>query len=428
MKVLVVGGGGREHALCWKIAQSPLLKKLYCAPGNGGIGEIAENVPINAEDLGGLLNFAKSEGIDLTVVGPEAPLVKGLVDLFEKEGLKVFGPNKLAAEIEGSKAFAKTFMKKYGIRTAPFEVFDDPQKAKRYVLESGRPLVVKASGLAAGKGTFVCESVEEALNAIEEIMVKKAFGEAGSKVVIEEKLEGFEVSYMVVSDGENAIPLSPSQDHKRLLDGDMGPNTGGMGAYSPVPFLTSELEERILKEIMIPTIRGLKEEGRPYRGLLYGGLMIDKEKNPWVLEFNCRFGDPETQPLMVRMEGDLLEIMLCCLEGKLNQVRLQWSDQPAVCVVMAQKGYPGSYEKGKEIKGLEEAVRMKEVWVFHAGTIKRNGKFYTSGGRVLGVTARGKDFEEAIKRAYEAVEKISWEGVYYRKDIGKRALSCPSLS
>lgn len=428
MKVLVVGGGGREHALCWKIAQSPLLKKLYCAPGNGGIGEIAENVPINAEDLGGLLNFAKSEGIDLTVVGPEAPLVKGLVDLFEKEGLKVFGPNKLAAEIEGSKAFAKTFMKKYGIRTAPFEVFDDPQKAKRYVLESGRPLVVKASGLAAGKGTFVCESVEEALNAIEEIMVKKAFGEAGSKVVIEEKLEGFEVSYMVVSDGENAIPLSPSQDHKRLLDGDMGPNTGGMGAYSPVPFLTSELEERILKEVMIPTIRGLKEEGRPYRGLLYGGLMIDKEKNPWVLEFNCRFGDPETQPLMVRMEGDLLEIMLCCLEGKLNQVRLQWSDQPAVCVVMAQKGYPGSYEKGKEIKGLEEAVRMKEVWVFHAGTIKRNGKFYTSGGRVLGVTARGKDFEEAIKRAYEAVEKISWEGVYYRKDIGKRALSCPSLS
>jgi phosphoribosylamine--glycine ligase len=426
--VLVVGGGGREHALCWKIAQSPLLKKLYCAPGNGGIGEIAENVPINAEDLGGLLNFAKSEGIDLTVVGPEAPLVKGLVDLFEKEGLKVFGPNKLAAEIEGSKAFAKTFMKKYGIRTAPFEVFDDPQKAKRYVLESGRPLVVKASGLAAGKGTFVCESVEEALNAIEEIMVKKAFGEAGSKVVIEEKLEGFEVSYMVVSDGENAIPLSPSQDHKRLLDGDMGPNTGGMGAYSPVPFLTSELEERILKEVMIPTIRGLKEEGRPYRGLLYGGLMIDKEKNPWVLEFNCRFGDPETQPLMVRMEGDLLEIMLCCLEGKLNQVRLQWSDQPAVCVVMAQKGYPGSYEKGKEIKGLEEAVRMKEVWVFHAGTIKRNGKFYTSGGRVLGVTARGKDFEEAIKRAYEAVEKISWEGVYYRKDIGKRALSCPSLS
>jgi phosphoribosylamine--glycine ligase len=426
--VLVVGGGGREHALCWKIAQSPLLKKLYCAPGNGGIGEIAENVPINAEDLEGLLNFAKSEGIDLTVVGPEAPLVKGLVDLFEKEGLKVFGPNKLAAEIEGSKAFAKTFMKKYGIRTAPFEVFDDPQKAKRYVLESERPLVVKASGLAAGKGTFVCESVEEALNAIEEIMVKKAFGEAGSKVVIEEKLEGFEVSYMVVSDGENAIPLSPSQDHKRLLEGDMGPNTGGMGAYSPVPFLTSELEERILKEIMIPTIRGLKEEGRPYRGLLYGGLMIDKEKNPWVLEFNCRFGDPETQPLMVRMEGDLLEIMLCCLEGKLNQVRLQWSDQPAVCVVMAQKGYPGSYEKGKEIKGLEEAVRMKEVWVFHAGTIKRNGKFYTSGGRVLGVTARGKDFEEAIKRAYEAVEKISWEGVYYRKDIGKRALSCPSLS
>jgi phosphoribosylamine--glycine ligase len=428
LKVLVVGGGGREHALCWKIAQSPLLKKLYCAPGNGGIGEIAENVPINAEDLGGLLNFAKSEGIDLTVVGPEAPLVKGLVDLFEKEGLKVFGPNKLAAEIEGSKAFAKTFMKKYGIRTAPFEVFDDPQKAKRYVLESRRPLVVKASGLAAGKGTFVCESVEEALNAIEEIMVKKAFGEAGSKVVIEEKLEGFEVSYMVVSDGENVIPLSPSQDHKRLLDGDMGPNTGGMGAYSPVPFLTSELEERILKEIMIPTIRGLKEEGRPYRGLLYGGLMIDKEKNPWVLEFNCRFGDPETQPLMVRMEGDLLEIILCCLKGKLNQVRLQWSDQPAVCVVMAQKGYPGSYEKGKEIKGLEEAVRMKEVWVFHAGTIKRNGKFYTSGGRVLGVTARGKDFEEAIKRAYEAVEKISWEGVYYRKDIGKRALSCPSLS
>jgi len=419
LKVLVVGGGGREHALCWKIAQSPLLKKLYCAPGNGGIEEIAETVPISSEDLESLLRFAKNEGIDLTVVGPEAPLVKGIVDLFEKEGLKIFGPNRVAAEIEGSKSFAKAFMKRYGIRTAPFQVFDDPQKAKRYVIEHGVPVVIKASGIAAGKGTFVCETEEEALNAIEEIMVKKAFGEAGSEVVVEEKLEGIEVSYMVFSDGKNLLPLSPSQDHKRLLDGDLGPNTGGMGAYSPVPFVTAELEKRILEEIMMPTIKGLREEGRPYRGILYGGLMIDKDKNPWVLEFNCRFGDPETQPLVVRMEGDLLEIMLCCVEGRLKEAKLRWSDKPAVCVVMAQKGYPGSYEKGKEIKGLEEVLPMEDVWVFHAGTVKKDGKFYTNGGRVLGVTAIGRDFEEALKRAYEAVEKISWEGVYYRKDIGR---------
>lgn len=423
MKVLVVGGGGREHALCWKLSQSPKVKGLFCAPGNAGIGEIAHLVDISPDDLQGLLRFAKEEGIDLTVVGPEAPLVQGIADLFEAEGLRVFGPTKAAAEIEGSKAFAKEFMRRHGIPTAPFEVFDDPDAAKDWIRRAGKPLVVKASGLAAGKGTIVCDRVEEALGAVEEIMVKRAFGDAGSKVVVEERLYGQEVSFMAFCDGENILPMSSSQDHKRLLDGDEGPNTGGMGAYSPVPFVDDALERRIIEEIVVPTVRGLKAEGRPYRGVLYAGLMIDPSGNPWVLEFNCRFGDPEAQALLVRMEGDLLEAMLACLEGRLPEVSLRWDPRPAVCVVMASKGYPGPYEKGKEIRGVEEAEKLEDVWVFHAGTRREGGRLLTAGGRVLGVTAKGRDLREAISRAYEAVERIHWEGVHYRRDIGKKGLS-----
>lgn len=427
MKVLIVGGGGREHALCWKLSKSPKVKALFCAPGNAGIAEVAHPVDIEAEDLEGLLRFAKDEGIDLTVVGPEAPLVQGIVDLFEGEGLKVFGPSKAAAELEGSKAFAKEFMRRHGIPTAPFKIFDDPEKAKKWICNFHKPLVVKASGLAAGKGTIVCEDQKEAIDAIDEIMVKKTFGEAGAKVVVEERLYGQEISYMALCDGETILPLSSSQDHKRLLDNDQGPNTGGMGAYSPVPFVNEGLEERIIQEIMLPTVKGLREEGRPYRGVLYAGLMIDRGGDPWVLEFNCRFGDPETQALLVRMEGDLLEVILACVEGRLSEVSLAWDPRPAVCVVMASKGYPGAYEKGKEILGIEEAEKMRDVWVFHAGTKREKGRLVTAGGRVLGITAKGKDLAEAIRRAYEAVGRIWWEGVHYRTDIGQKGLiSWPS--
>jgi len=422
VRVLVVGGGGREHALCWKIAQSPKVSELYCAPGNGGIAEVAKVVDIKAEDLEGLLRFARDQRIDLTVVGPEAPLVSGIVDLFEQAGLKAFGPSLKAAEIEGSKAFAKEFMKRHGIPTAPFKVFTDPEEAKVWVKAQEKPLVVKASGLAAGKGSIVCERKEEALQAIDLIMVEKAFGQAGEKVVVEERLFGQEVSLLCFCDGEDILPLSASQDHKPLLDGDKGPNTGGMGAYSPVPFFDHELEKKVMERVIVPTVKGLKEEGRPYKGVLYVGLMVDERKEPWVLEFNCRFGDPETQPLMVRMKGDLVDIALACIEGRLREVAIDWDPRPSVCVVMAQEGYPGPYEKGKEIKGLEEVKDMEDVWVFHAGTTVKDGKFYTSGGRVLGVTAIGRTYKEAIERAYKACSKIQWEGVYYRKDIGLKAL------
>ena len=422
MKVLVVGGGGREHALCWKISQSPRVAELYCAPGNGGIGRIANIVEIGAEDIEGLLRFAKDRGIDLTVVGPEAPLVEGIVDAFESEGLRIFGPRKAAAEIEGSKAFAKDFMSRHGIPTAPYRTFTDPWEAMQWVRALKWPVVVKASGLAAGKGSIVCEDEEQAVQAIELIMLQKAFGEAGDQVVVEDRLWGEEASFIAFTDGETVLPMPSSQDHKPVFDGDRGPNTGGMGAYSPAPVITPELEERILREIMIPAVKGLKEEGRPYKGVLYAGLMIDEDQNPWVLEFNCRFGDPETQPLVVRMKGDIVRVMEACIEGRLKSVSLSWDPRPSVCVVMASGGYPGPYEKGKEIHGLEEAERMADVWVFHAGTSFRNGRFFTSGGRVLGVTGMGKSLPEAIRRTYEAVKKIHWEGVHYRRDIGQKAL------
>ena len=423
MKILVVGGGGREHALCWKFAQSPLVEKVYCAPGNAGIAEEekCECVPISANDFEALADFAEKEGITFTMVGPEDPLAKGLADYFAKRGLKIFGPSAQAAQIEGSKVFAKRLMAKYGIPTAAFEVFDDPKEAQAYVEKKGAPIVVKADGLAAGKGVIVCRTVEEAKEAIEKIMVKKVFGPAGERVVIEECLEGEEASFMILTDGKTLLPLPSSQDHKPLLDNDEGPNTGGMGAYSPAPVVTEELAREIMETIMHPVIEGLAKESITYQGVLYAGLMIVQGK-PYVLEFNCRFGDPECQPLMMRIKTDLAALINEALEGRLAGKTLEIDDRAAVCVVMASGGYPGAYEKGKVISGLQEAAKIPQVKIFHAGTAKKDGQFVTNGGRVLGVTALGADIPEAIDRAYEAVEKIHWEGVHFRTDIGAKAL------
>jgi len=419
--VLVVGGGGREHALVWKISQSPRVSKIYCAPGNAGISEQAELVSIKADDLQGLLDFAIKEKMDLTVVGPEDPLVRGIVDLFESRGLRIFGPSRKAAEIEGSKAFAKEMMKKYQIPTASYEIFDDPEKAIAYIHQKGVPVVVKADGLAAGKGVTVCRSIEEAIRSILRIMVHRVFGEAGRRVVIEEYLEGEEASYIVFTDGETILPLASSQDHKAVFDGDQGPNTGGMGAYSPAPVVTEEVHKRIIDEILRPLIYGMREDGRPYRGVIYAGLMIEQGQ-PKVLEFNARFGDPETQPVLMRMKGDIVPILEACIDGQLSRFEMEWDPRPAVCVVMASKGYPGDYEKGKRIEGLEEVSRMKDIFVFHAGTARKNGEIVTNGGRVLGVTGLGESISEAIERTYQAVRRIHWEGVHYRTDIGKKAL------
>lgn len=421
MKVLVVGSGGREHALVWKIAQSPLVKKIYCAPGNAGISEQAECVNIRADDIPGLLGFASRNKIDLTVVGPELPLTLGIVDEFTRKGLKIFGPTRDAARIEGSKVFAKELMKRHGIPTANFRIFTDRNSAVDYLLEDGTPIVIKADGLAAGKGVIVAKSMNEARKAIDDIMVKKIFGEAGRSIVIEEFLEGEEVSIICITDGENFVLLPPSQDHKRVFDNDKGPNTGGMGAYSPVPLVTESLEKKIINRIIKPVINAFSIEGIVYKGVIYAGLMI-KKGNPYVLEFNCRFGDPETQPLMMRVESDIVDIMLSAIEGKLGMKELKCREESSVCVVMASGGYPGEYQKGFEIKGLEEVKKMKNVVVFHAGTAKKDGRIVTAGGRVLGVTGIGSDLESAIKTAYSAVNMITWEGVHYRKDIGKRAL------
>ncbi len=421
MKVLVVGGGGREHALVWKIAQSPSVRKLYCAPGNAGISQQATLVPIKANDLNGLLDFALKEKIDLTVVGPEEPLTRGIVDLFESKGLSIFGSSKKAAQIEGSKAFAKEMMSKYHIPTASYEIFSNPQEAMDYIRKKGAPIVVKADGLAAGKGVIICKTVEQALQSIEVIMVKKIFGEAGHRVVIEEYLTGEEASYIAFTDGKAILPLASSQDHKPIFDEDQGPNTGGMGAYSPAPVVTKEVNEKIIEKILKPIIYGMAEEGRPYKGVIYAGLMISNGE-PRVLEFNARFGDPETQPALVRMKGDMVPILKACINGTLSQCEIEWDPRASVCVVMASKGYPGEYEKGKIIEGLGEVAQMKDIFVFHAGTALKEGQMVTQGGRVLGVTGLGKDIPEAIERTYQAVKKISWEGVHYRTDIGKKAL------
>jgi phosphoribosylamine--glycine ligase len=420
MKVLIVGSGGREHALAWKVSQSPKVKEVIAAPGNPGIKKIGRCVDIKPTDVEGLAEFAQKEKIDLTIVGPEAPLVAGIVDEFERRGLKIFGPSKAAAKLEGSKVFAKEMMKKYGVPTAEFQVFDNPEEAKRYVREKGAPIVVKADGLAAGKGVVVAKTVEEAIEAIDRIMVEKVFGESGNRVVIEECLEGEEASYLVITDGKNFVPLATAQDHKAVFDGDEGPNTGGMGAYSPAPVLSEDMEKEVQERVIKPILEGMRREGTPFKGVLYAGLMIT-EKGPMVLEFNVRFGDPEAQALMRRLEDDLVDVSLSSIEENLVE-ELHWKPETSICVVLASKGYPGRYEKGKEITGIEEAEKVPTVVVFHAGTAVKDGKLVTNGGRVLNVTALGRDIVEARERAYRAIEKIHFEGMHYRKDIGLKAL------
>ncbi len=421
MKVLVIGGGGREHAIVWKLSQSKHVDKIYCAPGNAGISETAECIDIRTNQFDALLDFVKYEWIDLTVVGPEEPLSRGIVDAFEKEGRRILGPCRKAAQLESSKVFSKDFMRRYGIPTAEYSVFSSYVHAENHVRMKGAPVVVKADGLAAGKGVFVTNTVDEAIDALKLIMKERAFGEAGDRVVVEDCLSGEEASFMVFCDGKTVKPMASSQDHKRIFDGDKGPNTGGMGAYSPAPVVTKEMEVEIMDKVMWPVMRGLRTEGIKYKGILYAGIMI-KDGVPYVLEFNCRLGDPETQPVLSRMDADLADIAFAISDEKLSDVELKWKPEPSVCVVIASKGYPGHYEKGRIIKGLDDVRGRKDVLVFHAGTSFDNGHVVTSGGRVLGVTALGADIREARDNAYNAIDKIHFEGMQYRKDIAERAL------
>ena len=421
MKVLVVGGGGREHALVWKIAQSPLVTQVFCAPGNPGTADLALNLPIRVDEIDKLLGFAKSEGIDLTVVGPEQPLSLGIVDLFQEYGLKVFGPSRSAARIEASKAFSKDLMQKYQIPTAAYGVFTEVDPALAFIRQTGAPIVVKADGLAAGKGVVVAQTIEEANNAVREMLTGNAFGDAGSRVVIEEFLEGEEASFLVITDGKEVISLASAQDHKAIFDGDQGPNTGGMGAYSPAPVVTTQVHAAAMEQVVQRAVDGMAAEGCPYRGILYAGLMI-KDGQVKTLEFNARFGDPECQPLLMRMKSDLVPLLLAVAEGSLAGRFIEWYDQAAVCVVMAAEGYPGDYPKGDAITGIEAAEEFEQVKVFHAGTAEKDGAVVTAGGRVLGVTALGEDVAAAIAQAYRAVDRISWRGVQFRSDIGKKAL------
>ena len=420
MKVLVVGGGGREHALVWKLKQSPRVNEVFCAPGNAGIALDATCVDISADNVQGLLQFAQQNKIDLTVVGPEAPLIEGLADTFEANGLRVFGPAQRAAEIEGSKALAKEIMIKYDIPTGAYAEFTEAAKAIAYIEEKGAPIVVKADGLAAGKGVIVAMDKATAIDAVKMIMEDKAFGESGEKIIIEEYLDGEEVSVLAFSDGIHVVPMASSQDHKRVFDNDEGLNTGGMGAYSPAPVYTTELAEYTLKNILEPSIKGLAAEGRTYVGVIYAGLIVTKE-GPKVLEYNARFGDPETQPILARLETDLVDIIDAILDKKLDTIEIKWRPEVAVCVVMASQGYPGDYPKGIPIQGLNEVPTGTVV--FHAGTAEKDGKIVTSGGRVLGVTALGSNTATAIDNAYAAVGKIHFDGMHYRKDIGQRALN-----
>jgi len=423
MRILVIGSGGREHALVYKIAQSKLVDKIFCAPGNAGISQQAECLDIKVEDIPVLLDFARREKIDLTVVGPELPLALGIVDEFTRANLKIFGPNKEAAQLEASKVFAKELMIKYGVPTAACKIFDNPDEAKKYIEKIGAPCVVKADGLAQGKGVVVAKTVEEARQAVTFMMQDKIFGEAGNKVIIEECLEGQEASILVITDSKEVIALVSAQDHKRVFDHDQGPNTGGMGAYSPAPVVTPDVFREILSAVAYKMIDGLVKDGINYKGVLYAGIMITKS-GPKVLEFNVRFGDPETQVILPRLNSDLLEIMLATTDAKLSRLKnLIWDDRICVCVVCASGGYPGDYEKGKEIFGLEEAAKMVNVMVFHSGTKKQNGKILTNGGRVLGVTGLGNSTKNAITRTYQAIEKINFAGMHYRKDIGYRALT-----
>ncbi|UCB57264.1 MAG: phosphoribosylamine--glycine ligase [Candidatus Omnitrophota bacterium] len=421
MKVLVVGSGGREHCLVWKIAQSDRIKEIFCAPGNGGTESLARNINIPASDIKTLADFAKSEAIDLSVVGPEVPLVGGIVDEFLRRGLKIFGSREEVARLEGSKVFAKEVMAKFSLPTAEFRIFDDKRQAADYIRTRSAPLVVKADGLASGKGVFVCESTDEALAAIKIIMAERKFGDAGGRIVVEECLRGEEASILAFSDGENILPLASSQDHKRIYDGDRGANTGGMGAYSPAPVITEALNQKINSEILQPLISGLNNEGKKYIGMLYVGLMLT-DSGPKILEFNVRFGDPETQAILPRLKNDLVEVMLATIEGKLDKVTLSWERRPCICVVIASGGYPQEYEKNKEIFGLNQTEKLPDTFIFHAGTRREKEKCFTTGGRVLNVAALGDTLDKAKARAYQAIEKIKFEKMYFRRDIGWRAL------
>ncbi|MCX7944354.1 MAG: phosphoribosylamine--glycine ligase [Deltaproteobacteria bacterium] len=421
MNVLVIGNGGREHALVWKIRKSPLVKEIYCARGNAGTAEIAINVDIPPEDIIGLKNFAIANKIDLTVVGPELPLSLGLADEFLKNGLLIVGPIQGAAEIESSKVFSKLVMREAGIPTADFEIFDDADKAEKYIMGVNRPLVVKADGLAQGKGVFPCLNKGEAIAAVNAIMRERLFGQAGNRIVIEEFLEGEEVSFMGITDGEIFIPFATSQDHKRAYDNDEGPNTGGMGAFSPARILGSEEQQRVISEIISPLLKKMSEKGRPYRGFLYAGLMV-KDGRPYVLEFNARLGDPETQPLMLRMKSDIVPMLVGAAQGNLKAQEISWDERFSVCVVMTAQGYPGSYRKGMEILGLEQFRDSEDIVIFHAGTLKDCERIITNGGRVLGVTGIDVSPRNAIEKVYSAISKIHFDGSFYRRDIGKKVL------
>jgi len=421
MKILVIGGGGREHALVWKIAQSPLVKQIYCAPGNPGTAQLATNLPIKVEEIDKLLGFAKSEGIDLAVVGPELPLSLGIVDLFREYGVKIFGPSRAAARIEASKAFSKDLMHKYNIPTAAYGVFTEIPAAEAFIRKTGAPIVVKADGLAAGKGVIIAQTEAEAIAAVQDMLSGNAFGDAGSRVVVEEFLVGEEASFLAITDGKFVIPLASAQDHKAIFDGDQGPNTGGMGAYSPAPVVTPTVHQKAMEQVVQRAVDGMAAEGCAYQGIVYAGLMV-KDGEVKTLEFNARFGDPECQPLLMRMKSDLVPLLLAVAEGDLSKHSIEWHDQAAICVVMAAEGYPGDYPKGDVITGIEAAEELADVTVFHAGTAEKDGQIVTAGGRVLGVTALGATVAAAIERAYQGVDKIFWRGVQFRRDIGKKAL------
>jgi len=423
MKILVIGNGGREHALAWKAAQSPLADTVFVAPGNAGtaLEPTLQNVAISPTDVQGLLDFALSEKIDLTIVGPEAPLVIGVVDAFRAAGLKIFGPTQAAAQLEGSKAFTKDFLARHQIPTAEYQNFTDVEQALAYVREKGAPIVIKADGLAAGKGVIVAMTLKEAEDAIQDMLAGNAFGDAGHRIVVEEFLDGEEASFIVMVDGENVLPMATSQDHKRVGDADTGPNTGGMGAYSPAPVVTDEVHQRVMDEVIWPTVRGMAGEGNVYTGFLYAGLMIDTQGQPKVIEFNCRFGDPETQPIMLRLKSDLVDLCLAAVDGRLNEKDSVWDPRPSLGVVLAAGGYPGDYATGDQIHGLPQE-EVADGKVFHAGTTLKDDAVVTNGGRVLCVTALGEDVAAAQKRAYELAQPISWQGSFCRKDIGYRAI------
>jgi phosphoribosylamine--glycine ligase len=424
MKVLLIGGGGREHALAWKISQSNDVGSIFCIPGNGGISEIADCVDIDLQDMDGLVKFAKHERIDMVVVGPENPLAIGVVDQFEEKGIPIFGPRKKAALIEASKVFSKELMDKYNIPTASFRIFHNYKDANDYVNEIDAPFVIKADGLCAGKGAYVIKNKDEGREILRNVMVNKIHGDAGESIIVETFLPGVEASYLAFTDGNSMLPMLASQDHKPLLDNDKGPNTGGMGAYTPIPFIDDTMEIEINNNIMKRTIDAMKSEGAGYKGVLYGGLMIMDDKKPYVIEYNARLGDPETQPILFKMESDIMPILQACIEGKLNQfTTIGWRDGVSVCVVLASRGYPDKTEKGVVINGLNDLKNDRDVMVFHAGTKKVGNDLYTSGGRVLGVTAIGRTYKDAIDKVYEAIACIKFDGMQFRRDIGSKALS-----